>query len=94
MLVKLAQLGQRLKQNSLPLIWISGDETLLVQKACDQVRKYALEQDHSECEVIDDAGYDWNNPLLSNNSLSLFADRKLIDLVQRKNKGAFPNSYI
>ena len=32
--------------------------------------------------------------VLSNNSFPLFGDRKLIDLVHRKNKWAFPNSYI
>jgi DNA polymerase III subunit delta len=56
MLVKLEQLGQRLKKNSPPLIMISGAETLLVQEACDQVRKYAREQGYSEREIIDAGG--------------------------------------
>jgi len=81
MQVKPDQLSQRLKQQAAPLVWISGDETLLVQEACDQVRKFARDNGYSEREVIDaGAGYDWNNLLLSNNSLSLFAERKLIDL--------------
>ena len=81
MQIKAEQLAQRLKQQSLPLVWISGDETLLVQEACDQVRQFAREQGYSEREVIDaGAGYDWNQLLLSNNSLSLFAERKLLDL--------------
>ena len=81
MQTKPEQLAQRLKQQSLPLVWISGDETLLVQEACDIVRQFAREQGFTEREVIDaGAGYDWNQLLLSNNSLSLFAERKLIDL--------------
>lgn len=81
MQTKPEQLAQRLKQQSLPLVWISGDETLLVQEACDLVRQFAREQGFNEREVIDaGAGYDWNQLLLSNNSLSLFAERKLIDL--------------
>jgi len=81
MQIKPEQLAQRLKQQSVPLVWISGDESLLAQEACDIVRKFAREQGFTEREVIDaGANYDWNQLLLSNNSLSLFADRKLIDL--------------
>ncbi|MES2604733.1 MAG: DNA polymerase III subunit delta [Pseudomonadota bacterium] len=81
MQIKVEQLSQRLKQQASPLIWISGDETLLVQETCDQVRAFAREQGYTEREVIDaGAGYDWNQLLLSNNSLSLFAERKLLDL--------------
>ncbi len=81
MQIKIEQLSQRLKQQLPALLWISGDETLLVQEACDLVRKFAREQGYSEREVIDAGnGFDWNQLLLSNNSMSLFADRKLIDL--------------
>ena len=81
MQVKPEQLAQALHKQQVPLVWISGDESLLVQEACDLVRKFAREQGFTEREVIDaGAGYDWNQLLLSNNSLSLFAERKLIDL--------------
>ncbi len=81
MQIKFEQLPQRLKQQPPALLWISGDETLLVQEACDLVRKFARDQGFGEREVIDaGTGFDWNQLLLSNNSLSLFAERKLIDL--------------
>ncbi len=81
MQIKIEQLPQRLKQQLPALLWISGDETLLVQEACDLIRKFAREQGFGEREVIDASkGFDWNQLLLSNNSLSLFAERKLIDL--------------
>jgi DNA polymerase III subunit delta len=81
MQIKYDQLGQRLKQQPAPLVWISGDEPLLIQEAGDLVRKYARDNGFSEREIIEaGAGYDWNQLLLSNNSLSLFAERKLIDL--------------
>jgi len=81
MQIKPEQLAQRLKQNTLPLIWISGDDPLLMQEACDSVRKFAREQGFSEREIMD-AGkdFDWNQLLAAGNSLSLFAERKLIDL--------------
>ena len=81
MQIKFEQLPQRLKQQLPALLWISGDETLLVQEACDLVRKFARELGFAEREVIDAGnGFDWNQLLLSNNSLSLFAERKLIDV--------------
>jgi DNA polymerase-3 subunit delta len=81
MQIKADQLATRLKQNSLPLIWISGDEPLLIQEACDTVRQFAKAQGFSEREVLDaGANFDWNQLLAAGNSLSLFAERKLIDL--------------
>lgn len=81
MQIKLEQLPQRLEQLTLPLVWLSGDEPLLMQEAGDLVRRSAREQGYSEREVIEAGpGYDWNDLLQSNNSLSLFAERKLIDL--------------
>ena len=67
MQIKPEQLAQRLKQQAVPLVWISGDESLLVQEASDLVRKFAREQGFTAREVIDaGAGYDWNQLLLSN----------------------------
>jgi len=81
MLIKPEQLAARLKQTPPVLAWISGDETLLVQEACDTVRQYARAQGFCEREVLDvTPGFDWNQLLASNNSLSLFSERKLIDL--------------
>jgi DNA polymerase-3 subunit delta len=81
MQIKPDQLAAKLKQNSLPLVWISGDEPLLVQEACDTVRQFAREQGFTEREVLDaGANFNWNQLLASGSSLSLFAERKLIDL--------------
>lgn len=81
MQIKPDQLPARLKQNSLPLIWISGDDPLLIQETCDSVRQFAKAQGCSEREVLDvGPNFDWNQLLASGNSLSLFAERKLIDV--------------
>jgi DNA polymerase-3 subunit delta len=81
MQIKADQLAARLKQNTLPMIWISGDEPLLIQEACDTVRLFARAEGFSEREVLDaGANFNWNQLLASGNSLSLFAERKLIDL--------------
>jgi DNA polymerase-3 subunit delta len=81
MQIKPDQLASKLKQNQLPMVWISGDEPLLVQEACDSVRQFAREQGFTEREVFDaGANFNWQQLLASSSSLSLFAERKLIDL--------------
>jgi DNA polymerase-3 subunit delta len=81
MQIKPDQLAAKLKQNSLPMVWISSDEPLLVQEACDTVRQFAREQGFTEREVLDaGANFKWEQLLSSSASLSLFAERKLIDL--------------
>lgn len=81
MQVKPEQLASRLKQETPPFIWIAGDETLLVQEACDAVRLHARSQGFSEREVLDaDAQFDWNRLVAAGAELSLFAERKVIDL--------------
>jgi DNA polymerase-3 subunit delta len=86
MQIKPDQLPAKLKQNALPLVWISGEEPLLVQEACDIVRAYARSHGFTEREVLEAGGnFNWEQLLSSGNSLSLFAERKLIDL--RLNSG-------
>ena len=81
MQVKPEQLISSLRKQLPPLIWISGDEVLLVQESCDAVRRFAKEQGFTERQVLEvGAGFDWNQLLASNQELSLFAERKLIDL--------------
>lgn len=81
MQIRPEQLTQALAKNTLPLVWISGDEPLLMQEACDSVRRFAREQGFGERVVLDaDKNFDWNRLLASGNDLSLFAERKLIDL--------------
>jgi DNA polymerase-3 subunit delta len=81
MQVKPEQLLTALRKQLPPLVWISGDEVLLMQEACDAVRRLAKEQGFSERQVLEAGpGFDWNQLLASNQELSLFAERKLIDL--------------
>ena len=75
------QLAAALSRGLAPIYLISGDEPLLVQEACDQVRKAARDRQFTERELYHaDAGFDWNQILSSANSLSLFADKKIIEL--------------
>ncbi len=80
--LKPSQLQQHLNQQSfLPLYIVSGDEPLLVQEACDQIRQAARASGFTERESYQvGPGFDWSMVLEAANSLSLFGDRKIIEV--------------
>lgn len=60
---------------------VSGDDALLVQESCDLIRGELKKMGFSEREVYHvEKGFDWGEVLFSANSLSLFADKKLIEI--------------
>ena len=72
-----AQLGDTVA----PIYIISGDEPLLVQESCDIVRDHLRRQGFSERELFHvEAGFDWQQVLFSANSMSLFAEQKLLEI--------------
>lgn len=79
--LRIDQLASALQQRLAPIYLVSGDEALLVQEACDSIRKAAQDKGYSERELHHiEANFDWG--LLHNAaaSLSLFASQKLIEL--------------
>jgi DNA polymerase III subunit delta len=88
------KLAGHLQQNLLPVYLVSGDETLLVQECCDQIRQKARESGCSEREIIDAdiAGFNWQDILHSAASMSLFAERKLVELRLPSGKPGAPGS--
>jgi DNA polymerase-3 subunit delta len=76
------QLGRHLQQQLLPVYVITGDEELLVQECCDQVRGAAREGGCGEREVHDAGlnGFSWQDLLAGAASMSLFAERRLVEL--------------
>ncbi len=81
MQIKPEQLNVQLKKGLVPLYFVSGDEPLLVQEACDAIRAAARQAGCSEREVHHvESSFDWQGFLQSGDAMSLFADRKLIEL--------------
>lgn len=81
MRIRPEQLGGHLQQQLLPLYLVTGDTTLLVQEACDAIRARARDEGIIEREVLD-AGprFDWQQLPDSAANLSLFAERRLLEL--------------
>ena len=81
MKLKPEQLSSHLKQPLLPAYLLTGDEPLLVQEAGDALRANARQQGFSEREVFHaEPGFNWESLLESSQSLSLFAERRLLEL--------------
>lgn len=58
-----------------------GDELLLIEEACNALRKKARAEGYSErTSFVAEPGFDWNELLQTGSSMSLFADRQLIEL--------------
>ncbi|MEM9173331.1 MAG: DNA polymerase III subunit delta, partial [Pseudomonadota bacterium] len=81
MKLKLDDLGASLSQGLLPIYLISGDEPLLVGEALDQIRTMARDNGYLERELhVAERGFDWAGLLANTGNLSLFAERRIIDL--------------
>ncbi|MCC3750584.1 MAG: DNA polymerase III subunit delta [Halorhodospira halophila] len=75
-------LHRQLERGVLPRVcFIAGEEPLLQREAADAVRRAARETGHAEREVLDvDAGFDWGRLTEAAGSLSLFGDRRLLEV--------------
>ncbi|WP_417583480.1 DNA polymerase III subunit delta [Nitrincola sp.] len=64
-----------------PVFMVIGDEPLQSQEAADQIRAYLRQQGFSERDVHQsDSHFSWETTLLGTNELSLFADRKIVEI--------------
>lgn len=75
------QLRTALKKTLLPCYFVTGDEHLLVQEAQDAIRAAARERGFGAREVhVAAQGFRWGELADAAGSLSLFADRRLLEL--------------
>ena len=81
MLLKGEQLAAHLERELRPLYVLYGDDPLLVIEAADAIRARARQQGYSEREVLTVLPqFDWGSLLAAGGNMSLFGDKKLIDL--------------
>ncbi len=75
------QLSSRLDQSLLPCYLVSGDEPLLVAEALDAIRAAARVRGFDSRELfVQTTGFDWSDLSNAGGNLSLFADRRIIEL--------------
>src|SRR4051812_16761066 len=77
-----AQLSAHLQKGLRPLYTLHGDEPLLVQEAADAIRLAARSRGYTERTVHTVAGahFDWSEVLAAGGSLSLFADKQIVEI--------------
>jgi DNA polymerase-3 subunit delta len=77
-----AQLTQHLQKGLRPLYALHGDEPLLVQETADAIRAAARTQGYTERTVhtVQGAHFDWSEVLAAGGSLSLFADKQIVEI--------------
>lgn len=82
MILAPAQLTEHLKRGLKSLYTLHGDEPLLVQEFADALRAAARLQGYTERTVhtVSGAHFDWSEVLASSGSLSLFADKQLVEI--------------
>lgn len=75
------QLTSHLKKTLLPCYLVTGDEHLLVQEALDTIRATAREQEFGSRELfVQTTGFDWGDIGRAGGNLSLFAEKRIIEL--------------
>lgn len=81
------KLNGQLQQGLAPIYWISGDEPLQHQEACDAIRARCRAAGIEEREVMAvEPGFQWQQLLDAGASLSLFASQRLLELRINGNK--------
>ena len=82
MQLALPQLHAHLQKGLRSLYTLHGDEALLVQEAADTIRATARAQGYTErsVHVVSGAHFEWSEVLAAGGSLSLFADRQILEI--------------
>ncbi len=81
MQLRLEALDGHLTKNLAQLYVIASDEHLLALEAADRIRKAARAQGYTERDVLSvERTFKWGELLAANQALSLFGDKKLIEL--------------
>jgi DNA polymerase-3 subunit delta len=81
MRLRFDQLPQQLQKGLLPCYLLSGDEPLQMGEAADGIRAAARTADYATRTVFEvDAHFKWGELMAEADSLSLFSDKKVIDL--------------
>ena len=81
MRLRAEQLQQHLAGALAPVYLVCGDEPLLAQEAADAIRAAARAQGFGDRELFHaNPGFDWQQLIAEANALSLFADKKILEL--------------
>lgn len=80
-ILRVDEFHSRLKSRLFPFYLLHGDEPLLIQECADALRAACRAQGIVDRQVFDaDAGFDWSRLAAELSGMSLFGERKLIEV--------------
>ena len=82
MQIAASQLPSHLQRGLASLYALHGDEPLLLQETADAIRNHARREGFSErtSHTVAGAHFDWSEVLAAGGSLSLFADKQIVEI--------------
>lgn len=81
MKIQANQLAQQLEKGLSPIYLVSGDEALLVQESCDRIRQVARAAGYQDRLTFHaDPQFDWNRVGEEFSALSLFSEKRRIEV--------------
>ena len=81
MWLKAQQLPSALEKQLAPIYFLSGDEPLQLSEAADAIRQAAKKSGYDSRELLTvDASFAWGDFLQAADSMSIFSEKKIIDL--------------
>jgi len=81
MKIPFQQLSSQLSKPLSPIYFVTGDEPFQLDEACRMIREAAQQQGFSERQIFHvDRSFDWSALAAEGNNLSLFSEKKLIEL--------------
>ena len=79
--IKPTQLEAHLKQQLAPVYLLAGEEPLQIEQSLTLIRDYARQQAYTERQVLHaERGFDWRQVTEQSSNMSLFGDKKLLEL--------------
>lgn len=79
--LKPEQLAQQLQRELAPIYLVGGEEPLLVQESCASILAAARAQGYQERELLSvETGFDWQQLLIASQSMSLFSEKRIVEL--------------
>lgn len=95
MKTKVDSLERLLERSLAPIYYVTGDEPFQLNQACDLIRQAAVRQGYTERQIYHvERGFDWQYLQQSSDNLSLFAQRKLLELRLGSSKPAAEGSTV
>ena len=91
--LRVQQLADHLHRSLAPIYLISGDEPLQIDESVMLVRSAAREKAYDERTVFHvERGFDWNQLLEASSNLSLFSEKKILELRMSGSKPGTPGA--